>query len=160
MVKRAVTGESLIIRRAARHDAAHAYRLLGALGYPDLDQAEFTNVFDALLADDTAVILIALSSSGQAVGLASLSYRPQLRLAGTLVTLDEFVIAEEARGRGVGRALLDEVKRVARSLGARRLELETSRRRESYQRGFYLKNGFVEVDSAVMRLKEELLSEK
>jgi len=36
-----------------------------------------------------------------------------------------------------------------------RLELETNRARESYRRGFYIKNGFTEADSAVMRIEYE-----
>jgi hypothetical protein len=36
-------------------------------------------------------------------------------------------------------------------LDAVRVELHTRRSRESYARDFYVKNGFVEVDSALMR---------
>lgn len=37
-----------------------------------------------------------------------------------------------------------------------RLELETNRARESYLRRFYVKNGFTEADSAVMRIDYDL----
>jgi GNAT superfamily N-acetyltransferase len=73
--------------------------------------------------------------------------------AGLLVTIDEMVVAETARGAGVGARLLEHAKAEATRVGARRLELHTARPRPSYERGFYVKNGFVEVDSAVMRLK-------
>jgi hypothetical protein len=45
---------------------------------------------------------------------------------------------------------------MARKLGARRLELETNRARESYRRRFYVKNGFTEADSAVMRIEYDV----
>src|SRR6202008_3421012 len=90
------------------------------------------------------------------VGLASISNRPQLRLTGNLVTIDEFVIAADARGKGIGRELLNGAVAMAKKLGARRLELETNRARESYRRGFYVKNGFSEADSAVMRIDYDL----
>ncbi len=98
-------------------------------------------------------VLVAEDDAGRVVGLLALSYRAQLRLAGTLVTIDELVVAQRARGRGVGRALLDRAKTIATELGATRVELSTNRARESFSRGFYTKNGFVEVGSAVMRLK-------
>ncbi|PYT05931.1 MAG: hypothetical protein DMF60_10365 [Acidobacteria bacterium] len=71
------------------------------------------------------------------------------------ITIDEFVVADNARGRGVGRALLEHIKSMARKAGARRLELNTNRARESYRRAFYIKNGFTEADSAVMRIEYE-----
>ena len=88
---------------------------------------------------------------GAVVGLMSLSMRPQIRLAGLIMTVDELVVAEGARGAGVGAALIELAKSEARRAGARRLELLTARGRPSYSRLFYVKNGFAEVDSAVMR---------
>ena len=99
-------------------------------------------------------MLIAEDSENRKVlGLASMSERPQLRLGASLVTIDEFVISEAARGRGVGALLLAEAKRCALARRAKRLQLDTHRQRESYRRRFYVKNGFSEVDSAVMRLE-------
>jgi GNAT superfamily N-acetyltransferase len=85
------------------------------------------------------------------VGLMSLSTRPQIRLAGPIMTVDELVVAEEARGAGVGRELIELAKGEARRAGARRLELLTAKGRPSYARQFYVKNGFAEIDSAVLR---------
>jgi N-acetylglutamate synthase-like GNAT family acetyltransferase len=81
----------------------------------------------------------------------AVSRRPQIRLAGDVMTIDELVVTETARGKGVGARLLDTAKREAARIGARRLELFTARMRASYSRGFYAKNGFIEVDSALMR---------
>jgi N-acetylglutamate synthase-like GNAT family acetyltransferase len=144
------------IRKAAGADVGEALRLIEALGYPGLDRDSFARNFTAVLNHPEIIVLLAEDSVGRVVGLASISHRPQLRLAGILVSLDELVVADEVRGQGVGRELLDQVKSIAKSLGARRLELETNRTRVSYQRSFYLKNGFIEVDSAVLRFQEDL----
>jgi GNAT superfamily N-acetyltransferase len=61
------------------------------------------------------------------------------------------VVTERARGTGLGGKLLELAKSEATRVGARRLELHTARGRPAYTRGFYVKNGFVEVDSAVLR---------
>ena len=74
-----------------------------------------------------------------------------MRLAGCMVTIDELVVTAGARGAGIGARMLELAKAEAARVGARRLELHTARRRASYERGFYVKNGFAEVDSAVMR---------
>jgi hypothetical protein len=39
-------------------------------------------------------------------------------------------------------------------LGVKRIELATHRGRTSYKRSFYEKNGFIEVDAAVLRLAD------
>ena len=143
------------IRNATEADLDATLSMIEALGYPGLDRDSFETIFKAVLNHPDMILLLAEDSLGRVVGLASISHRPQLRLAGILVSLDELVVADEVRGQGVGRLLLDEVKSIARRLGAHRLELETNRARVSYQRSFYLKNGFVEVDSAVLRFKED-----
>lgn len=145
----------MTIRNATEADLDETLRLIEALGYPGLDRESFDGIFKAILNHPEMTLLLAEDSLGRVVGLASISHRPQLRLAGILVSLDELVVADEARGQGVGRALLDQVKSIAKTLGAARLELETNRARVSYQRSFYLKNGFVEVDSAVLRFQED-----
>ena len=142
------------IRNATGTDVDSALRLIESLGYPGIDAESFESVFNTVLNHPEMILLLAEDSLGRVVGMASISRRPQLRLAGILVSLDELVVAEDVRGQGVGRLLLDRVKSVAQAIGARRVELETNRARVSYQRSFYLKNGFVEVDSAVLRFQQ------
>jgi GNAT superfamily N-acetyltransferase len=128
---------------------------MAELGYPDLTIARFAEVYSSVQKHPTMTLIVA-EDDGEVVGLASISRRPQLRLAADLITIDELVVADSARGLGVGRALLEHVKEMAGRSGARRLELETNRARESYRRRFYVKNGFTEANSAVMRIEYDL----
>jgi len=128
---------------------------MAELGYPDLTIARFAEVYSSVQ-KHPAMTLIVAEDDGEVVGLASISRRPQLRLAADLITIDELVVADSARGLGVGRTLLEHVKEMAGRSGARRLELETNRERESYRRRFYVKNGFTEANSAVMRVEYDL----
>lgn len=146
--------EGSTIRRANESDVESAYRLIVALGYQHLARIDFERTFKAILAHPETRVLLAADESGQAIGLMTLSHRPQLRLAGTIVCIDELAVVDEARGRGVGRALLNRAKEIAIELSAERLELHTNRARESYTRQFYVKNGFAEANSALMRLEK------
>jgi len=140
------------IRLATDGDGEVVFGLMSALGYTGLSLSNFLEVYQALTKDTTVTLLVA-EVDLRIVGLASVSRRPQLRLGGDIVTVDELVVSPEWRGRGVGRVLLEQVNSMARQAGCRRLELLTSRSRESYRREFYIKNGFTEADSAVMRIE-------
>ncbi len=142
--------DQLVVRPAVDADAESARALIRELGYGGLDAQTFSRGFAAVLADSTQRAWVA-EKDGQVVGLMSLSVRPQLRLGGSIVTIDEIVVTEHARGKGIGTRLLEFAKAEAARVGARRLELHTARRLPSYARGFYTRNGFTEIDSAVMR---------
>ena len=138
------------IRRATANDAGAAGSLLRELGYLGIDEAAFVAGFAAVLADPAQSVWLA-EGDGRPLGLMSVSHRPQVRLAGLIMTIDELVVTEDVRGTGIGGALLEQAKTEATRAGARRLELLTARSRPSYARGFYVKNGFTEAASAVMR---------
>jgi len=145
-----------IIRLATESDAQPAFKLMSDLGYPGLSLPHFVKAYQAVLEHPAMLLIVAEDKNQEVIGLASMTNRPQLRLTARLVTIDELVVADYARGRGVGQKILKAAEAMARKLGARRLELETNRARESYRRGFYVKNGFTEADSAVMRIDYDL----
>lgn len=145
------------IRRATKADGDAAHKMIVSLGYPNISRDDFHRQFLELLAHQDSLVYLAEDYLGLVLGLMTISHRPQLRLAGILVCIDELVVAGEARGQGVGGALINEAKALAMKLNASRLELHTNRGRVSYQRKFYVKNGFTEANSAVMRLEKESL---
>jgi GNAT superfamily N-acetyltransferase len=147
---------SPLIRLATETDVQAAFKLMSELGYPGLSLPRFVKAYHAVLEHPAMLVIVAEDDDEELIGLASITNRPQLRLTAHLVTIDELVVAERARGRGIGQQILKAAEAMARKLGARRLELETNRARESYRRGFYIKNGFTEADSAVMRIDYEL----
>jgi N-acetylglutamate synthase-like GNAT family acetyltransferase len=144
----------LCIRRATENDAESAYQLITALGYPQLDRNDFGYIYKVVITHPESLILLAENDEGQIIGLMTISHRPQLRLAGTILCIDELVVSNEARGGGAGRALLEYAKQRAIEMKAERIELHTRRNRESYKRQFYIKNGFTEANSALMRLEK------
>lgn len=73
---------------------------------------------DGLL--DPAVTLFSFRADGKVLGVAALK-----RLDDEHAEIKSMHTAEEARGRGIGRALVDHIIAVARERGYRRLSLET-----------------------------------
>jgi GNAT superfamily N-acetyltransferase len=71
-------------------------------------------------------------------------YLPYFFLPGPEGYVSELFISAEARGQGIGTALLEQVIAEARRRGCARLSLINSRTRESYQRKFYEQHGWNE----------------
>jgi ribosomal protein S18 acetylase RimI-like enzyme len=59
-------------------------------------------------------------------GLAVIRFRPSLWSDALDAYLEELYVAPDQRGRGIGRALLEETMEAARAAGATRIELGTS----------------------------------
>lgn len=139
------------VRRARPGDASHVLALVEQLGYAP-DHRGFDETFAQVVRHPEAAVFIAAEGL-RVVGYLAMSHRPQIRLGGRAAYIDELVVEERRRGEGVGTALLDEALRYARGLGCVRVDLHTRRARQSYQRGFYVSHGFVEVDSALLRFE-------
>lgn len=84
-----------------------------------------TNIISASLAGRTegATLLIAESADGVPLGFIHLVGERDYYLQGTCGHVADIVVAPEARGRGVGRALLAEAERWSRDRGYRMLTL-------------------------------------
>jgi len=99
-------------------------------------------------------VIIAADNLDRVIGFVSLSHRPQLRLRGRIATIDELVVAEGWHNKRVGTKLLAAALARASALSVKRVEIHTHKGRASYRRSFYERNGFVEIDSVILRLAE------
>ena len=139
------------VRRARPGDASHVYALVEQLGYHP-DHRGFDETFAQVVRHPEAAVYVAVEGL-RVIGYLAMSQRPQIRLGGRAACIDELVVDEKRRAEGVGSALLDAALGYARGLGCLRVDLSTARGRQSYQRGFYLAHGFVEIDSALLRFE-------
>ena len=96
-----------------------------------------------LLADDRSELAIAFleEDGAPAVGYTYTRAHPSLYSDGPEVYLEDLFVEPEARGRGVGSALLRFVEERARSAGARVIALSVNERNEQAQ-GLYRRHGF------------------
>ena len=144
------------IRKAVFDDAAEIAKLLQGIGWFEaFSSREFedsvTRVEDRLrqcLADDSHSIYVAESPHGEIAGYGSVHWLPYLFMSGPEGHVSELFVRDDARGQGVGRQLLDIIVAEARSRGCQRLSLINLRSRESYQRQFYVKAGWLERSEA------------
>jgi GNAT superfamily N-acetyltransferase len=84
-------------------------------------------------------LLIGRYVEGQVVGVAG--FRPVENLIhGRFVYVDDLVVAQSARRSGVAMALLDDVARISRSLGAKRVVLDAALANSSAH-ALYLRHG-------------------
>jgi GNAT superfamily N-acetyltransferase len=67
-------------------------------------------------------------------------------LPGPSLYLTELFVGRRARGRGVGRQLLEAVHAEAEALGATRIELLQVRGTDAHRRGFYPTHGYEHAD--------------
>jgi N-acetylglutamate synthase-like GNAT family acetyltransferase len=81
----------------------------------------------------------------------SFSHRPQLRLRGRVATVDELVVSEGWRRRGVGRALLAQVAQRGKVLSVKQLQLIAPIGVTDETRAFFKACGYAEADSGVFR---------
>ncbi len=114
--------------------------LLGRARVTDATRDECRALFELQLADPQADHLLVDEGAAGPLGFCSLHYRPRLNFATPEAWVPDLIVAEEARGRGAGLALLEEAERRARARGCHRLTLESGHEREAAHR-LYLRFG-------------------
>lgn len=102
-------------------------RLLGQLSPQVLDMPQGDLVGRIV---DERVVLVVARLEGGLVGTATLSVSATVS-HGAVGHVDDVVVDSSARGRGVGRALLDAVHDEARRLGLRHVDLTSRPSREA-----------------------------
>jgi ribosomal protein S18 acetylase RimI-like enzyme len=97
-------------------------------------------------------ILVAEKEGERVIGLLSASQRWTLWHAGPCALIEELVVDEDARRRGVGRALVEAAVEWARAQGCSEVEVSTDPDNASAQ-AFYQRLGF---ESEALLLEYEL----
>ncbi|MBO0779183.1 MAG: GNAT family N-acetyltransferase [Ktedonobacteraceae bacterium] len=94
--------------------------------------------------EQSHAILVA-EMNGKVVGYVAVHWFPNLAL-GYDGYISELFLHPTTTGKGIGSRLLSEIEERARKQGCSRLLLMNRRNRESYQRGFYAKHGWTEME--------------
>jgi GNAT superfamily N-acetyltransferase len=128
----------LTVRDAQAADAEPIAGLLAQLGYPTQASAVEARLENLAIVGDRVVLA---ELDGGAVGLAHLQVTPAIEHQRPVARIAALVVDEQHRGRGIGRALVDELETEARQRGCGLLFLTTSERRDDAH-AFYEQLGF------------------
>ncbi len=153
--------ENLHIRRAKPEDIGDIRNLIGALGYSATAPKDMQKVLQQYISSNSLGLLIA-ELGVHVVGLLSYTVTPILRLGGNKMEIEELVIREADRNKGIGAVLLKRAREIAKESNVRRIQISTNpvdkltgAARESVARRFYVKNGFEVADRITLRQEFE-----
>ena len=127
------------LRSASPIDADDVAALLSEMGYP-CDRLEALQRIAAIVENDRQALVVA-RVGGVVAGLIALDFMYYLPLGTTTCRINALVVSSSARGQGLGRQLLREAERRARTGGAARLELASGSQRNDAH-AFYKACGF------------------
>jgi ribosomal protein S18 acetylase RimI-like enzyme len=102
----------------------------------------------ALLGDPATTLIVAIDDETIVAAATVVVYTTP---AWVKARIEDVVVDEAARGRGIGEALINECLNVARKRGASVVELQSARRREAANR-LYPRMGFEKRESNVYRM--------
>jgi GNAT superfamily N-acetyltransferase len=89
-----------------------------------LDEERAVAGFEALLADARLGRVWLVGAGSPAAGYVVVTFVFAMEYGGMAAVVDDFYVRPEARGRGLGKATLAEVRRACRDLGARAVRVE------------------------------------
>lgn len=115
------------------------------------DAGKQRRALEMILSDPRIGRIFVAREGERIMAMASLLYTVSTAEGGRAALFEDLVVAPEARGSGVGPALLRFVIEVARKEGLLRLTLLTDRDNERAQ-ALYRKHGFLESSMKAMRL--------
>jgi ribosomal protein S18 acetylase RimI-like enzyme len=143
----------VIVRRAREADLDLLVRLLRALFAIEadfaFDEAKQRHGLRLLLGDERACLLVAEAESG-VVGMCSGQLVISTAEGGPSVLVEDVVVDESFRGRGIGRLLMEELTRWARAGNASRLQLLADRHNTPALE-FYRRLGWAGTDLICLR---------
>ena len=147
----------LKIREAGKEDAKAAWKLIAQLQeFIDLEitpYEEFAARWEKAIASENFKAFIA-EEGEEAKGLATVWFRESLSHGGLVALIDELVVVEGERGKGIGTHLLKHVVDNCFQMGC--IEVEVSTEADNFAaRGLYHKLGFGEVGVLLEREKEQ-----
>lgn len=130
------------IRPAHSTDAAVVNALLHQLGYPQ-DDAAATAARIRAWDDDPAGAAFVAEADGDVLGVVAVHTCPFFERAGSWGRIVALVVADHARGQGVGGHLVAAAEAFAAERGCVRMEVTSADRRLDAH-GFYLRRGYID----------------
>ena len=116
------------VREAKLEDEAQVFDLLRQLmtsateGSP-VNQPGGSSTYRAIIENGNLGTIFVAEEDGTLLGLVTLSYPLAVRCGGTYSCIEEFIVNEKARGKGVGGGLLEAAIARAKEMGCAELQV-------------------------------------
>ena len=138
-----------MVRRATTADAAEVAQLLHDFNLefetPTPGTELIAQRLERLLAAEETAALLSGDPGEPAVGVALLTFRPNVWYEGPVVLLDELYVRPELRDNGLGTEMLHHALDLARERGCGNFEINVDEVDEDTRR-FYERHGFTNVE--------------
>ena len=144
-----------IIRRACATDEEQVFHLFSKLTSRQrtdqyrVDQETGHTVFRNIVENPSLGVILVAQEGDELLGVISLSYPVAIRCSGPYARIEEYIVDETNRGKGIGGLLLDAAIKEARNMGCFDLQVNNP---SELGRPLYLKRCF-EDGGDYMRLK-------
>jgi GNAT superfamily N-acetyltransferase len=133
-----------LIRRATKDDFPQIISLLKSFPedpeIPNINWEDAKTVLPVLLSEEHGLILVS-EDNGVLAGLVTMSFPIVLRFGGEYALIEDFIVDEKFRGRGIGTPLLKSAFEEARARGCRELQVNGA---SEIGTPVYIKNGLHE----------------
>jgi GNAT superfamily N-acetyltransferase len=132
------------IRRAVPQDCDRVWPLVKAFATSYIpERVAYDSAFNQLIERPDTLLLVAESEVAGLVGYTLANYHGTLFANGNIAWVEEVMVTDSARLRGVGRTLMEEVEEWAKSVPVSYICLATRRADAFYGRlGYQLSAGF------------------
>lgn len=144
----------IILRPATALDETAVYQLICELEQCEFDSVAFAKGYAMNLANPHVHNTLA-TRGHEILGFIGIHLQYHLHHVNWIAEIQELVISPQARGAGVGKALLRWAENIAYELGAEQIELSTRATRHDAHR-FYLREGYLHTHFRFVKPLSEL----
>lgn len=137
----------MLIRQATPQDAGHIVDLVRELVRNENEECALTPEGVQVYLDQSGCVILLAEEAGCVLGLLCYSCRYDLYHAGKTGLIELLVVEKEARGKGIGSALIQETIRRGREEGWAEISVSTMPDNQAAV-AFYRKHGLV--DEAIL----------
>jgi GNAT superfamily N-acetyltransferase len=131
----------ITVREAADSDAGEVIRLLAQLGHAQPGASAATRLEAFMGQGQHVIVAEAAGGPDSLLGAATLHITPVLHRPGPIGRMTAVVVDESARGKGIGRALVEAAERFLAERGCVLIEV-TSNKKRADAHAFYERLGY------------------
>lgn len=115
--------------------------LVDELENTNSDAAIFASIFHDYLLDPNSLMYVTENNAGHLLAFISCRGHRLLHHQGMVFEIQELIVTKAAQGKGIGRALINQVREEVQRRGAKSLEVTSNKRRKEAH-AFYQSMGF------------------